>query len=98
MPKRIQNTTEISNISKVNVASKDIAKAEKKPVVASKKEKEEKWARAKLTMGDFFSCHQYLKVVDILGSNIKLENQNGEVLCIDKSIMIQDSYSADHYE
>jgi hypothetical protein len=85
-----KNKTEI----KVSSNSKTIAKAQK----LSKPAKEHKWERKQVKDGDYFSCHQYMKVVKISGDTIKLQNDRGESLEISKEVLICDSFSADHYE
>ena len=78
----------------LNKASKGIAKAEKKN---AKKEAVKKAAK-KINIGEFFSCHQYMKVISIQGSTIKLRNERGRMVDIDKQVLVDDSYSADHFE
>lgn len=92
---KTQTTTnnKAADTLKVNSKSKPIQKADKtikKPV--------HKWNRDKLVIGDYFSCHQYMKVTDISFNNIKLVNERGEQVLIDRSVLINDSYSADHVE
>lgn len=77
---------------KASSNSKLIKKVEKKTV------KETKWNQKKATVGDFFSCHQYMKVSLIKGSDITLLNERGEKVEIDVGVLRDDSYSADHYE
>ena len=74
MPKRIQNTTALiasKDINKVSASSKNIVKADK--TIALQKP-QEKWAKSKFTLGDYFSCHQYMQVKEIVGTSIKLIN------------------------
>ena len=52
---RIQ--TKQALLMKANKASKPISKPEKKDVKPL-----HNWNRSKLTMGDYFSCHQYMQV------------------------------------
>ena len=80
---------------KVSTASKTIKKADKK---TDAPKKETKWNHSKVRDGDYFSCHQYMKVEKINGRDITLRNERGEVVEIDKNCLNEDSYSADHFE
>ena len=71
--------------------TKDKAEAGKKAA------KDEKWSMSKLAKGDFFSCHQYMKVIKISGRNITLETPEGKKPEIDLGVLVADSYSADHF-
>lgn len=92
--KASQNKT--AELLKVNANSKPIKKDDKKaqPV------KENKWNRAKLTIGDFFSCHQYMQVIKIADSadTVDLKNERGELVQITLGVLYNDSYSANHFE
>ena len=70
-------------------------KANSKPI---KKNEKAKWDLKKVKSGDFFSCLQYMKVIEIEGQHVKLENQYGEHFHIEKSILERDSFSADHFQ
>ena len=51
-----------------------------------------------LTPGEHFSCRQYLKVLSITGQIVKLQTETGKEIEVEKAIMEEDFYSADHYE
>ena len=89
MVKKVPTKQEETKAHKVSKNSKVIQKAAKF---------EKKWAKSQLKIGDYFSCHQYMKVLQISGSTIKLENQDGRIVEIDKEVLLCDSYSADHFE
>ena len=78
---------------KVSKNSRTIAKADK---ISAKVP--HKWNRKQVKDGDFFSCHQYMKVVRVSGNSVDLVNERGQQLTIEKDVLIQDSFSADHYE
>ena len=80
---------------KVSAASKTIKKADKK---IEKPKKQTKWNHSKVTDGDYFSCHQYMRVEKIKGTDISLKNERGELVEIDLDCLNEDSYSADHFE
>jgi len=63
-----------------------------------KQSKEVKWDRSKLAVGDFFSCHQYMRVTNVKRNVVTLVNERGESLCIAKDVLVSDSYSANHFE
>ena len=77
---------------KPSTNSKLIKKVEKKAV------KETKWNHKKVHVGDYFSCHQYMKVIKIKGSDITLLNERGEKVEIDIKVLTDDSFSADHFD
>jgi len=92
--KASQNKT--AALLKVNSNSKPIKKDDKK----SQPLKEHKWNRAKLTIGDFFSCHQYMQVIKIADSTntVDLKNERGESVQMTLGVLYNDSYSANHFE
>ena len=52
----------------------------------------------KIVPGEHFSCRQYLKVLQIAGDIVKLQTETGKEIEIQKVIMEEDFYSADHFE
>ena len=85
-------TTRRTQVLKASSNSKLIKKVEKKAV------KETKWNHNKVHVGDYFSCHQYMKVTQIKGRDITLVNERGEKVEIDLGVLSDDSFSADHFE
>lgn len=91
MPKATRNSTkaQVQVQLKPSNQSKPIKKQDK-PL--------HKWKRSHLKTGDFFSCHQYMQVKNVRGSEVTLRNERGETVCIDKDVLLRDSYSANHFE
>lgn len=86
-------------MTKAIKAPKQIPAKKLGPVKAiAKPKKLTKWIDLKkIAPGEILSCFQYMKVTRIVGSSIDLRRTDGKVICIDKSILVEDSYSADHY-
>lgn len=70
-------------------ATKSIAKPEKRPNLLTLK---------KIAPGEILSCFQYMQVTKIAGNTIHLRRDDGKVIEIEKEILVQDSYSADHFD
>jgi len=79
---------------------KHTTKAQVKPnkAVAAKKIVKDKFKVQTIKNEDYVSCHQYMRVERIQGDNIHLLNDQGEKVEIDKAVLVQDSYSADHFD
>ena len=89
MPKATSTKAQVQVQLKPSKQSKPIKKQEKTL---------HRWNRSLLKAGDFFSCHQYMQVVAVKGSDVTLKNERGQTLVIDKQVLLNDSYSADHFE
>ena len=61
-------------------------------------QKKAKNVKKVLTVGEHFSCRQYLKVLSITGKIVKLQTENGKEIEVEKVIMEEDFYSGDHYD
>jgi len=86
-------------VNKVDPKSKDIAKEEKKAAPKTGAGiLEKKLNITELEKDDFLSLHQYMKVTKIVGSDIHLLTTLGNVIQIDKEVLLLDSYSAEHFE
>ena len=73
------------------------AKAEPKVTKNIQKKAKGHFDLKKVKAGEYFSGCQYLKVLKT-GNNVSLQTETGKVIEIEKSILVEDSYSADHYD
>lgn len=55
------------------------------------------WNRDKLEVGNYFSSVSYLKVSNIAGDTVTVENSNGGSWVMSKDLLVRDSWSADHF-
>ncbi len=53
---------------------------------------------SKIVAGEMLNCAQYMQVTKIVGDTVHLRTEEGKVIQIVKQIVVEDSYSADHFD